>query len=126
MNEIMVSVYSILDGSFVIQQEGSVEEKLLNDLEELQDISEQIDMAQILSKCGGIRAMIALADSNLEFVSNNVKAQAISVIGTVVQNNMKVQDENFSSGVLNILVGLFNSTESTFVRNKVINVKSLE
>mmetsp|Transcript_28970 Transcript_28970/g.39793 ORF Transcript_28970/g.39793 Transcript_28970/m.39793 type:complete len:351 (-) Transcript_28970:16-1068(-) len=120
MNEIMVSVYSILDGTFVPNDDESIEDKLLNDLEELQDITEQIDMAQILSKCGGIRAMIALAESTLEVVSNNVKSQAISVIGTVVQNNIKVQDENFSAGILSILVRLFNTAESSLVCNKIL------
>lgn len=120
MNEIMVTVSSILNGSFVPKSDESIEEKLLNDLEELQDIAEQIDMAQIFSKFGGIRAMVALAESSLVVLTNDVKSQAFAVIGTVVQNNIKVQEENFSSGVLNSIVSLFNVTESSSVCSKVL------
>lgn len=98
-------------------------EKLIADLEELQDIVEQVDMAQILNRFGGIQCLLTLLpDSKISSVNDDVRALAASVIATVAQNNIKVQDDMLSKNILSILVDLFESIESNMVCNKVWNV----
>jgi len=59
-------------------------------LEELLYIIEQIDMAQVFVKFGGVKSLILTA-KEIENVSTSNRAAAIAVIGSLAQNNITVQ-----------------------------------
>ncbi len=48
------------------------------------------------------------------------RCQAAAVLGTVCQNNLKVQQDIFGKGALGRLVGIFESVEQHKLRTKVI------
>ena len=117
MNEIMVYFTELLSKSDLSAED--TEDNIINKLEELNDIVEQVDMAGIFNKFGGIECLLRLLDSQLVILTDDVRAIAASVIGTVAQNNLKVQDDMFTKGVLMRLVRFYENTTASFVCNKV-------
>ena len=95
------------------------DELLSTKLEELSDIVEQIDMAIVFNKFGGTECLIRLLESSQSFFTNQIKAFAAAVIGTVAQNNIKVQDDMLQKGVIQKLVDLFGNFDNLVVCNKV-------
>lgn len=71
-------------------------EGVMNDLEELQDIVEQIDMAETFAKIGGFGRLIALATPC--YRPDKLRRRAASVIATLTKNNPPAQAAFSSSG----------------------------
>jgi len=90
---------------------------LLSLIEELRDITEQIDMAQIFVKYGGINALVHFIQS--ESIPIIVRSNAASAIGTLAQNNLKVQEEFLSNNYINKLVQLCLNVQSFELSSKV-------
>lgn len=87
------------------------EDKIEESLEELIDITGQIDMAQVFVKFGGLAFLFKLIDWN-EFPTR-LRALAASSINTISQNNIKVQKLMHSDGTLDRLVESFFSNRDT-------------
>jgi hsp70-interacting protein len=79
-------------------------------LDELDDIIDQIDMAQIFVKFGGLECLLKILEMN-DFDSE-CKSHISSVIGALCQNNIIVQDEIFNKSILNRLVRVFLSSDN--------------
>jgi len=88
-----------------------------NYLKELQEIVEQIDMAQICVKFGGLTCLLLLLES--EVVGDRVRNVCATTIATLSQNNIKVQNEMFTRGVIDKLCHLLPSTTSV-VASKIL------
>ena len=96
-----------------------LEEVISIKLEELSDIVEQIDMAIVFNKFGGkFSKKTCFLSLQLVFTSN-IKALAAVIIGTVAQNNIKVQEDMFEKGVIQKLAELFCTINNMSVCNKV-------
>lgn len=100
MDEIMTKVKEFLtrwqsvgEGESVGMSEEE-EETLVVDLEDLRDIVEQIDMAQVFCKFGGCELLLQLGESTGCVLS--VRCLAVAVIGTVAQNNPTAQEILFA------------------------------
>jgi hypothetical protein len=91
---------------------------LLSLIEELRDITEQIDMAQIFVKYGGINALVHFIQS--ESIPIIVRSNAASAIGTLAQNNLKVQEEFLSNNYINKLVQLCLNVQSFELSSKIL------
>ena len=96
----------------VIETQVFDEDELENLLEEMRDIVEQIDMAQVLVKFGGITVIFALLQ--LENLSIDVKSLAVSSIATITQNNIIVQDILYQQKLLPKLVDLYLQSSGNY------------
>eukprot|EP00349_Pseudokeronopsis_sp_Brazil_P001062 CAMPEP_0202963070 /NCGR_PEP_ID=MMETSP1396-20130829/7062_1 /ASSEMBLY_ACC=CAM_ASM_000872 /TAXON_ID= /ORGANISM="Pseudokeronopsis sp., Strain Brazil" /LENGTH=410 /DNA_ID=CAMNT_0049683997 /DNA_START=51 /DNA_END=1283 /DNA_ORIENTATION=+ len=114
MNEVMLKVRRLLDlhiGEDQISEDPEVlEEQLQEELEELRDIVEQVDMAQVFCKFGGCELLLQLAEHAR--VNNLIRSTAVAVIGTVAQNNLAVQDALYKDGIIVRLLALFRLSTS--------------
>lgn len=119
MNETMNFLNDLLSNG--LGDDTDLDEALSNKLEELSDIVEQIDMAIVFNKFGGTGCLIRLLESSQSIFTHQIKALAAAVIGTVAQNNIKVQDDMLQKGVIQKLVDLFGNFDNLTVCNKVIN-----
>ena len=85
-------------------------EKLIDELEELQDIVEQIDMAQVFAcKMDGLGCILDLVeDRKGALVGSDIEVRigACSVLGTLSQNNPQVQEVMYSRGHIGRLQSL--------------------
>ncbi len=106
MNEVMLKV-----------KEGDFSD-IENDLEDLRDIVEQVDMAQVFTKYGGCDVLIQAIEQREE-LPPAMKALAASVIATVAQNNLTAQDLMMTSGVVDKLANIFLNTTSDLIATKV-------
>jgi hsp70-interacting protein len=116
INEIMQYMKELLSrGDQSILE--SEQEKIEIQLEELRDIIEQIDMAQIFTKFGGCEILLSL----LTFapLDSDNKAVAAAAIGTATQNNLATQDILYQKHFLSSLVPIFLQTKTTLLKNKV-------
>jgi len=107
MNEVMLKV-----------KEGDFSD-IENDLEDLRDIVEQVDMAQVFTKYGGCDVLIQAIEQREE-LAPAMKALAASVIATVAQNNLTAQDLMMTSGVVDKLSNIFLNTTSDLIATKVL------
>lgn len=118
INEIMTYMKELLsrpaDQSILEAEQDDIEMQL----EELRDIIEQVDMAQVFTKFGGCEVLVELL--SLASLDNNSKAVAAAAIGTATQNNITTQDVLYQKNFLASLVPIFlNTNTSTLVKNKV-------
>ena len=81
------------------------EEEIQSLLDELRDITEQIDMAQLFVKYGGIKCILGLISAPQ--LSESIRGFSASVISTVSQNNITVQEELYQKNVLDDLYSLY-------------------
>ena len=101
MKVIMADILALLDkekekkGDEVVL-DSDAEDALLDEMEELRDIVEQIDMAGVFAKFGGCTCLLSLLKAAALPVS--VRAMAASVIGTLAQNNIAVQEAMHKQG----------------------------
>ncbi|CAM9251980.1 unnamed protein product [Scytosiphon promiscuus] len=82
----------------------------MNDLEELQDIVEQIDMAATFVKIGGFGRLIALVAPARK--PEKLRLRAASVIATLTKNNPPAQAAFSSSGGHKALIEVATATSS--------------
>lgn len=119
MQEIMNRLVNLLDTHALDENEEEVEGML----EELQDIVEQIDMAQIFVKYGGLECLLQIVERNDH--ESSLRTAASTVIGTLAQNNPQVQAEAHKVNVPGRLSELFvASTTSSKLQAKVSNIYS--
>jgi hypothetical protein len=85
------------------------EEELINDLQELRDIVEQIDMAHIVVKYGGIEVLLQIVESKSLF-SDELKGIAISSIATICQNHSVVQESMYEQNILDRLASYISTS----------------
>lgn len=118
MNEILAEVKNILDIS-ADQNPSSKNDRLCVLLDGLKEIVEQIDMAQIFVKFGGLTYLFRIINGDINsnhngddvnksiFSYQESSAVALSIIGTVAQNNITVQETMFQQKVVEKLSTLF-------------------
>jgi hypothetical protein len=80
---------------------SSDEEEIEQMLEEVHDIIDQIDMADIFIRFGGIKALLAFLRASE--LSENTKKLVCVVFGELAQNNPPVQEAYITHGVLDEL-----------------------
>lgn len=115
MREIMQHIMSMLDLSSCASQEEHIEEIL----EELRDMTEQIDMATLFTKFGGVQCLIGIIESP-ESLGVDVRSLAAGVIGTLAQNNLEVQDTIYNNGTVDKLSLLCLSVDSVQLSAKLL------
>lgn len=74
-------------------------------LEELEEIIEDIDFAQIFVKFGGAKCLIQTArEVESSGISESNRANCLGIIGTLAQNNITVQDILLKDGMIPVLM----------------------
>lgn len=107
MDEVMSKVNHLLvEGGGVASDED--EDALLVDLEDLRDIVEQVDMAQVFAKVGGCEILLRVGEH--DGLPASVRALAVAIIGTVSQNNLTVQDALYGQGIVQRLASLLRTS----------------
>lgn len=104
-----------------------------------QDITEQIDMATIFVRIGGVRNLIGVLTSDSNAVSEEARAEAAAALSTLAQNNAETQhmlvnntlrrkksddesksgEEIVEGGVIAVLQRAFFATNSATIRTRV-------
>lgn len=115
MQEIMAEVVSLLDTQGCAAQGAHLEDVL----EELRDITEQIDMARVFVRFGGLQCLMGLLESP-EPLTVELRSVAAGVIGTLAQNNLEVQDAIFTQGTVDRLARLCLATDTAALAAKVL------
>jgi hypothetical protein len=95
--EILQELTTLVDLSLV-----SDEEKLFNLLEETQTMIDQIDMAQVFVKFGGIKILKIILTSSI-YTEEQLKCLTCILLGELSQNNPLVQDQMFQYGIIDEL-----------------------
>eukprot|EP01039_Chlorochromonas_danica_P009019 gene9019-9954_t len=114
MNEIILSLQEKhQSGAFQSQQTEA-----FSLLEELQDIIEQVDMAEIFAKFHGSRLLLLLLEDKIA-VPLTVRKQAAVVLATLTQNNLVVQDSLAKQDVLERLMAVFLEAQDVSLCLKV-------
>ena len=117
MQEIMQEIVSMLDN----QTCATNEEHLLEILDELRDMTEQIDMATVFVKFGGLQCLMGLIESPESALGVDVRSLAAGAIGTLAQNNLSVQEEIYKLGTVDRLATVcLASTSSSQLSAKVL------
>lgn len=114
MLEISKEFVAFLSPEYVHTDSNNINELL----EELSDIVEQIDMAQIFVKYGGVKCLLMFIEC--PYLSESVQAQAASVIGTLAQNNPQVQDAMYETRILDQLNRICGTNLSDKIITKVL------
>jgi hsp70-interacting protein len=115
MKVIMIELLTCLEN----ENETINEDRIIDILEELRDIIDQIDMAQTFNKFGGVQCLIQLIESDK--IPANLKATAISVLGTIAQNNLVVQEDIFKQGYLDRLAIICSNNNTDDVLSSKVN-----
>lgn len=84
-------------------------------LDNLLDIVEQIDMAQVFVKFGGVRCLLQTAKEHGALTSD-CRGSALSVIGTLAQNNLVVQRVLLAQNVLEELLSFSSEGGVTWAK----------
>jgi hsp70-interacting protein len=107
--EILKEFMEMIDNGTVHRTEQ--EEKIFELLEETQMMVDQIDMANVFVKFGGIKVLKILLSSQ---TSDGIRCLSCVLIGELAQNNPTVQDQMFQNGVIDelCLISLTNSVSS--------------
>lgn len=111
MKEIMVYLTKIVDSGVDDDEDQTVEQ-----LEELRDIVEGIDMAEVFTKFGGVQCLLPIITGEFPVI---LQSMCCSVIATLAQNNPKVQEAIYCQGTIGRLVRIFISTKSIQLASKV-------
>lgn len=101
MNEIVLSHQACLTNQTVSDNEG----KIVGELEELQDIVEQVDMAQVFVKFHGCTLLLQFLEQ--DGISEAIRCQAAVTIATLCQNNIIVQQQLYDQQVLRRLANVY-------------------
>lgn len=115
MKEIILELVAFVDAAAASSSAAEAnQERIEILLDELRDIIEQIDMAQVFCKFGGLQCVIAiLENSSIGFECRSMSA---SVLATLSQNNLTVQDTFYNQGIVQRLSTLalsYLASEST-------------
>lgn len=115
MREIMQEIMTMLDSGSCLSQQEHIEDML----EELRDMTEQIDMAALFVKFGGVQCLMGIIESP-ECLSVDIRSLAAGAIGTLSQNNLEVQDVIYNQGTVDKLSLLCLSVESVQLSAKLL------
>lgn len=98
-------------------------------LDELEEIIEDIDFAQIFVKFGGTKCLIQTAkESEGNGLTESNRAKCVGVIGTIAQNNLEVQDILLKDGLIPVLMSFRedrNASSSSGVSSHKVWSKAL-
>ena len=94
LREIMTELIALLDTSSDTRNHTT---ELL--LDELLYIIEQIDMAGVFVKFGGVKCLLLTANDKANLSDAN-RANAVSIIGSLAQNNTPIQNALFLEGII--------------------------
>ena len=113
MSEIINECIKLIDEHSVLSSYESVDRYL----DELDDIIEQIDMAQIFVKFGGLESLLRMLE--LDNLNVETRSHISTVIGGLSQNNITVQDEMFQKGTIDRLSKVYISTTNVKLKTKI-------
>ena len=106
MNEALKVFTHIIDTQAYSQSTDIINEKL----DEIDDIIDQVDMAQIFVKYSGLTCMLSLLETTeLDY---NCRCRVATVIGTLSQNIISVQDLYYTQNVVDRLCKVYLSCSS--------------
>ncbi len=94
MAEILETFSKLLDRGVSASDENEIEGML----DEVHDIIDQIDMADIFVRFGGIKALLGFLDASE--LSDELKKTSCVILGELAQNNPPVQESFFVHGVI--------------------------
>jgi hypothetical protein len=114
MNEIMGEFVKLLEAGPTMSDSENIEDLL----DELQQMVEQVDMAQVFAKFGGFQCLLGLVECVT--ISAQARAMAASTLGALSQNNISVQEIAYNAGILDKLAAVFLQTESPLLCTKVL------
>jgi len=98
MKEIMLELVAFVDAAVASPSQAAANEERVEELlDELRDITEQIDMAQVFCRFGGLQCILKMVE--MESLGFEVRSLSAGVLATLSQNNMSVQDIFYSQGV---------------------------
>jgi len=115
MSEIMNTFVGFLESNSIASEQEQVQALL----EELKDIVDHIDMAQIFVKFGGLECLLQMVE-RADSVPTVVRGNAAAVLGTICQNNITVQDEVYRKGTTKRLANVYSSADSSQLRAKIL------
>jgi len=99
MKEIMLELVTFVDAAAASPSAASANEGRIEGLlDELADITEQIDMAQVFCKFGGLQCVLSILENGS--LGSEVRSTSAGVLATLSQNNLVVQDLFFAQGVV--------------------------
>jgi len=84
-------------------------------LDSLLDIVEQIDMAQVFVKFGGVTCLLQTA-KEVEILAPETRGSALSIIGTLAQNNLVVQSALLGNNILEELIAFASEGGSVWAK----------
>lgn len=113
MKEIMTSFMKMIDEDSCLDNKEQIED----DLDELRDMVDQVDMAQVFVKFGGLECLMRLLE--MENLAVGLRSTSASVIATLSQNNLAAQDIMFGNGTMDRLSKLYLRTELPALQSKV-------
>jgi hypothetical protein len=96
MGDILILLDNEKENGNQLKIDSDTEDALMDELEELRDIVEQIDMAGVFAKFGGATCLLSLLKTASLPIS--LRAMAASIIGTLAQNNIVVQEAMHKQG----------------------------
>lgn len=105
MSEIVLALHTAATAGQLEDQADALSAQM----EELQDIVEQVDMAQVFVKFHGSQLLLDLLESSAAPLP--LRCQAAVVLGTLSQNNLVVQDALFQQGALDRLAAVYLQTD---------------
>jgi hypothetical protein len=100
MSEILTKLKNLL----AVTESYELDE-LMDNLEELRDIVEQIDMAQVCAKFGGCEILLQILETETQ--PELLRIQAIAIFATIAQNNLLTQDLVYTKQFVPRLVRTF-------------------
>ena len=103
-----------------LQKQGlcdSMSSNICSLLFELRDIVEQIDMANIFVKYGGVTSLLNFIPA--ENLAKEPRAKAAAVIGTLAQNNPETQQKLVEQGVIEKLIHYYETISASDIRSKI-------
>lgn len=99
MKEIMLELVTFVDAAAASPSAASANEGRIEGLlDELADITEQIDMAQVFCKFGGLQCVLSILENSS--LGYEVRSTSAGVLATLSQNNLVVQDLFYAQGVV--------------------------
>jgi len=102
LTEIIKRFTEIIDAG----EEGDSEEEIEFLLEDLHSIIDQIDMAKVFAKFGGLTVILCLLRS--EKLNWENRSEAAAIIGAIAQNNIEVQEEMWKQGTAEQLLRIYH------------------
>lgn len=115
INQVMLAFKEFLNKETNTPADDDV---MLDQLDELRDIVEQIDMAHVFAKFGGVDVFTGVLESRSQSVP--LRAMLAAILATVAQNNVMVQNLMQEKGSVVRLSAAFMAESEEKVLNKLL------